>query len=102
VTPVSEPETMDDSELFEHRSLRRYNSQPKSFLDWAKVEFGGSFSEDAVEQVKALGPILLVFAALLPHWLVYFQVSITLLILCFSTPYFFIKTKFFCYSKFLL
>lgn len=44
------------------------------FLDRAKIRYGGSFHESAVDDVRALGKLLSVFTALIPYWLVYFQV----------------------------
>ena len=44
------------------------------FLDLAKVRFGGRFHETAVDDVRAVGSMLALFASLLPYWLVYFQV----------------------------
>ncbi|XP_018009744.1 solute carrier family 15 member 4 [Hyalella azteca] len=48
--------------------------QPK-FLDLAKVRYGGRFHETAVDDVRAVGAMLRLFAALLPYWLVYFQMQ---------------------------
>ncbi|KAF2362662.1 Proton-dependent oligopeptide transporter family [Trinorchestia longiramus] len=48
--------------------------KPK-FLDLAKVRYGGRFHETAVDDVKAVGSMLSLFAALLPYWLVYFQMQ---------------------------
>ncbi|KAK7065605.1 hypothetical protein SK128_017474, partial [Halocaridina rubra] len=45
------------------------------FLDRAKIRFGGSFHESAVDDVRSLGKLLNVFTALLPYWLVYFQME---------------------------
>ena len=43
-------------------------------LDLAKVRYGGSFHASVVDDVRKLGKIVLVFLALIPYWLVYFQV----------------------------
>ncbi|XP_042229866.1 solute carrier family 15 member 4-like isoform X1 [Homarus americanus] len=45
------------------------------FLDRAKIRFGGSFHESAVDDVRSLGKLLNVFIALIPYWLVYFQME---------------------------
>ncbi|KAK4315914.1 hypothetical protein Pmani_012875 [Petrolisthes manimaculis] len=45
------------------------------FLDRAKIRYGGSFHESAVDDVRALGKLLSVFTALIPYWLVYFQME---------------------------
>lgn len=47
-----------------------------SFMDMAKLRFGGSFHDNMVEDVKALGKVIVVFAALVPYWLVYYQVGL--------------------------
>ncbi len=45
-------------------------------LDLAKVRHGGSFHDSVVDDVKKLGKIFFVFLAMIPYWLVYFQVLI--------------------------
>ncbi len=62
-------------------SSQLLSSQPKpSFLDMAKVRFGGSFHESMVDDVKSLKKIILVFLGLTPYWVVYFQMQTTFLI----------------------
>jgi hypothetical protein len=46
----------------------------KSWLDNAKIRFGGPLDDDQVEDVKSLRAILILFALLVPYWIVYFQV----------------------------
>ena len=43
-------------------------------LDKARLQYGGSFSAHAVDDVKALGKLTAVFLSLTPYWAVYFQV----------------------------
>ncbi|XP_014670145.1 PREDICTED: solute carrier family 15 member 4-like [Priapulus caudatus] len=50
-----------------------------SCLDLAKVQYGGSFDEGVVEDVKSLGSILCVFVAFIPYWMLYFQMETTYL-----------------------
>ncbi|XP_035691080.1 solute carrier family 15 member 4-like [Branchiostoma floridae] len=71
------------------RRRRRNYSQPSdidtvvdplpnpTWLDMAKVRYGGSFHESNVEDVKSLGKILPVFIVLIPYWMVYFQMQTT-------------------------
>lgn len=54
--------------------------QPSSFLDHAKFRFGGTYHDNDVDDVKQLGKILVVFAALVPYWMVYYQMETTFLI----------------------
>jgi hypothetical protein len=49
-------------------------TQSPSWLDYAKIRYGGSHHDAAVEDVKRLGIILVLFTCLLPYWLVFFQV----------------------------
>lgn len=49
--------------------------QQPSWLDMAKVGYGGSFHNSAVDDVKKLGKVLIVFIALIPYWTVYFQMQ---------------------------
>ena len=50
---------------------------PPSCLDNAKVRYGGSFHDAMVDDVKVLGKIICLFAALVPYWVVYFQMEST-------------------------
>lgn len=59
-----------------HREM----TEKPSCLDMAKVQFGGKFHESSVDDVKRLGKILLVFIALIPYWLLYFQMQTTFLV----------------------
>lgn len=53
---------------------------PPSWLDMAKVQYGGKFHEVVVEDVKTLGRVMMVFIALIPYWLLYFQMQTTFLV----------------------
>ncbi len=61
--------------FFSDTIIDRLENTTPGCLDLAKVRFGGSFHDSAVDDVKKLGKIFLVFLALIPYWLVYFQVS---------------------------
>ncbi|XP_021933393.1 solute carrier family 15 member 4-like isoform X2 [Zootermopsis nevadensis] len=50
-------------------------AQAPSWLDYAKIRYGGSHHDAAVEDVKRLGIILILFTSLLPYWLVFFQIE---------------------------
>lgn len=75
---------------YEHRlnvssSSREFSNGPKerakpiSFLDHAKFRFGGNYHDHSVDDIKKVGKILLVFTALIPYWMVYFQLETTFL-----------------------
>ena len=62
-----------------HREVNKDSVEkpkPVSFLDHAKFRFGGSYHDHSVDDIKKVGKILLVFTALIPYWMVYFQVCI--------------------------
>jgi len=66
------------SNSFSQQSVGRQSPVPSaqapSWLDYAKIRYGGSHHDAAVEDVKRLGIILILFICLLPYWLVFFQV----------------------------
>lgn len=50
-------------------------SDMPSWLDMAKVRYGGSFHETVVEDVKTLWKVIIIFVSLIPYWVVYFQMQ---------------------------
>ncbi|ELU04156.1 hypothetical protein CAPTEDRAFT_167732 [Capitella teleta] len=53
---------------------------PEGCLDRAKLRFGGSFHDNCVDDVRSLGRVLLVFLAIIPYWIVYFQMETTFIV----------------------
>lgn len=47
----------------------------RQWLDAAKIEFGGRFDNELVEDVKQLKFVAGVFALLIPYWVLYFQMQ---------------------------
>ncbi|KAL5017669.1 hypothetical protein ScPMuIL_007258 [Solemya velum] len=73
-----------------------------SFLDYAKVRFGGSFHDVLVDDVKKLWQILCVFLSLVPYWVVYYQMETTFLVQGLHMNLFVaneLNTKEFCYNN---
>ncbi len=70
--------------LSEEDLVEEIDIQP-SCLDRAKLRYGGSFHDSIVEDVKVLGRITCVFLALVPYWIVYFQVSLLLQDQCYKS-----------------
>jgi hypothetical protein len=68
--------------MFSQQSVEHHSPVPSaqspSWLDYAKIRYGGSHHDAAVEDVKRLGIILVLFICLLPYWLVFFQVRYSL------------------------
>lgn len=63
------------------------DERPRTFLDYAKIRYQGRFIDRNVDDVKTLGKAVLVFLLLVPYWLVYSQVSgsmITCLLLIYA------------------
>ena len=52
----------------------RMDERPRTFLDFAKAANKGKFSDRIVDDVKSLRSAMLVFALLIPYWLIYDQV----------------------------
>ena len=53
------------------------NDQIPSFLDYARDRYKGKFIDRIVEDVKSLQRVVLVFLLLIPYWLIYYQVEMT-------------------------
>ncbi|CAE1313195.1 SLC15A3_4 [Acanthosepion pharaonis] len=51
-----------------------------SFLDWAKIRHGGHFHDSLVDDIKALGKVIVFFFFFVPYWMVYFQIETTFLL----------------------
>ena len=64
------------SPVFSQRRLQQASlvALNSSWIDRAKMSYGGSFHEASVDDVKRLGTTLAYIILLIPYWLVYFQV----------------------------
>jgi len=67
------------SPVFSQRRLQQASlvALNSSWIDRAKMSYGGSFHEASVDDVKRLGTTLAYIILLIPYWLVYFQMSTT-------------------------
>lgn len=75
---------VDDSEtdsIYESYYNRSENSMTESarkkisWLDNAKIRYGGRYDVDLVDDVKSLKKIIILFAIMIPYWLVYIQME---------------------------
>ena len=53
----------------------RTDERPHGFLDFAKAKNNGRFIDRIVDDVKSLQKAFIVFALLIPYWLIYNQVK---------------------------
>ncbi|KAF4518883.1 hypothetical protein B566_EDAN006734 [Ephemera danica] len=79
------PISIQGSPILSHHNAARPNLPERSsrplttsteapmWLDYAKVRYGGSHRDAAVDEVKKLGIVLLLLVSLLPYWLVFLQ-----------------------------
>ncbi|PSN41808.1 Solute carrier family 15 member 4 [Blattella germanica] len=74
-SPVLERRSRSQSQNSVERQSPAPSAQSPSWLDYAKIRYGGSHHDAAVEDVKRLGIILILFTCLLPYWLVFFQIE---------------------------
>ena len=51
------------------------SASSRSFLDYAKGVNDGRFHDRIVDDIKALGRIIIVFLLLMPYWIIYLQVK---------------------------
>ncbi|OQR68986.1 solute carrier family 15 member 4-like [Tropilaelaps mercedesae] len=59
----------------QNRVTRGHGAAGRQWLDAAKIEFGGRFDNELVEDVKQLKFVAGVFALLIPYWVLYFQMQ---------------------------
>lgn len=70
--------TFLDSMNSRHSEQSDINDQLPSFLDYARIRFGGRFIDRIVTDVKSLQRVIVVFLLLIPYWLIYYQVGMIL------------------------
>lgn len=56
------------------QSLSNSFRKNTSWLDNAKIRYGGRYDDGLVDDVKALYKVIILFAILIPYWAVYLQV----------------------------
>ncbi|CAB3382678.1 Hypothetical predicted protein [Cloeon dipterum] len=59
-------------ELLDPVNLNAAENSP-CWLDFAKIRYGGSHSDESVDEAKKMGPVLLLLVFMIPYWLIFLQ-----------------------------